>query len=266
MKEEEKELTPHLVFTITDEAGNFIRRLTTKAQKGINRITWDLRYQDVRPVRLKGNKFNPTSKNSSSFPVIPGRYFVSMDLVTNDKTENLVSNIEFNTEILNNTTIPAKDRKELENFQKKTFELARVVLGTQKYTQELRDKIELIKQAIYETPSQSDNMFTKASNLCDELDHILFLFNGEPAKASDEEIPPAEVSLNSRLGTLLYTNWRSTSNITENQKRAYKILFEKIPIVQKEIRRISDVEIKKLEQVMESNDAPWTPGRLPEVK
>ena len=182
-----------------------------------------------------------------------------------ETTKNIVSNIEFKTEVLNNRTLPAYDSKALESFQRKTFDLARVIWGTEEYVQELRNRMELIKQAIYETPSLNNEMFNKASVLCNELDHILFLFNGEPARASEEEVPPAEVSINSRLSTLLYTHWRSTSNITENQKLAYKILSENIPTIQKDILRISDVEIKNLEQEMENNNAPWTPGRMPKL-
>jgi photosystem II stability/assembly factor-like uncharacterized protein len=265
LQEEEKELQPHLVFVITDESGNFIRRLTTAAANGINRITWDLRYQNMRPVKVKDNKFDPTPKSNSSFPVIPGKYFVTMDLVAGGKSHNLVSKVEFKTEALNNTTIPANDRKELENFQRETFELARVIWGTEEFTQELRNRMEVIKQAIYETPVLNNEMFSKASSLCDELDNILFLFNGEPARASEEEVPPAAVSINNRLSTLLYTHWRSTSNITQNQKLAFKLLSEKIPTIQKEILRISEVEVKNLEQEMEDNNAPWTPGRMPKL-
>jgi hypothetical protein len=265
LQEEEKELKPHLVFVITDESGNFIRRLTTVAAKGINRITWDLRYQNMRPVKVKDNKFDPTPKSNSSFPVIPGKYFVTMDLVAGGKSHNLVSKVEFKTEALNNTTIPANDRKELENFQRETFELARVIWGTEEFTQELRNRMEVIKQAIYETPVLNNEMFSKASSLCDELDNILFLFNGEPARASEEEVPPAAVSINNRLSALLYTHWRSTSNITQNQKLAFKLLSEKIPTIQKEILRISEVEVKNLEQEMEDNNAPWTPGRMPKL-
>jgi photosystem II stability/assembly factor-like uncharacterized protein len=266
LMEEENELKPHLIFTITDEDGNFVRRMTTDAAKGVNRITWDLKYQNLRPVKVEDDKFNPTPKSSSSFPVVPGAYFVSLDLVSNGEVKNLVANTKFKTEVLNNTTIPSSDNKALEDFQRKTVELARVVWGTQKYAEDLNNRLELIKQAIYETPSTSIEMLATASKLNEEVDHILFLFKGEKARASEEEVPPANVSINSRLGTLLYTHWRSSSNITNNQETAYKILSEKTPIIQKELLRISEVEVKKLEDKMENHNAPWTPGRMPKLK
>lgn len=266
LTQENKELKPHLIFTITDDQGNFVRRMTAPASKGVNRITWDLRYQNLKPAKVKDGKFNPTPESSSSYPVIPGKYFVSMDMHINGEVENLVSKVEFTTETLNNTTLPASDKKVLEDFQRKTVELARVIWGTQNYAEELFKRLEVIKQATYDTPSKSLDMFNRASKLSDEVDLILFLFNGEKARASEEEIPPANVSINSRLGTLLYTHWRSTSGVTQNQKVANKILTEKIPEIQKELLRISEVELKKLEDEMESNNAPWTSGRMPKLR
>ncbi|PIQ08057.1 MAG: glycosyl hydrolase [Ignavibacteriales bacterium CG18_big_fil_WC_8_21_14_2_50_31_20] len=263
---EKNELKPHLIFTITDEEGNFVRRITTPAIKGVNRITWDLRYQNLSPTNIKDEKFDPTPKSTSSYPVIPGKYFVSMDLVANGKIKNLVPKCEFYTEALNNTTIPANDRGMLQQFQHKTIEIARVIWGTQEFAEALSKRLELVKQAVYATPTKSLEMFGLANQLSTRVDSILFLFNGEKPKASEEEVPPAEVSINSRLGTLLYTHWRSTSNVTKNQKIAYKILVELIPKIQNELEKICYVELKKLEDEMEKNNAPWTPGRMPKLK
>lgn len=263
---EKEELKPHLIFTITDHEGNFVRRITTPAKSGINRINWDLRYQNLSPAKINDGKFNPTPKASSSFPVIPGKYSVSIDISANGKISNLVSQTEFFTEALQNTTLPSKDKNELEVFQKNTFHLARVVWGTQKYAEDLNNRLELIKQATYDTPLNSLEIFNQINKISAKVDSILFLFNGEIAKASEEEIPPAEVTINSRLSTLLYTHWRSTSNITKNQKIAYKILTEKLPEIQAELIRISENGLKSIEEELENYNAPWTPGRMPKLK
>jgi hypothetical protein len=264
--EEEREIKPHLIFTITDSEGDFVRRITTLATKGVNKITWDLRYQSLSPTKVKDGKFNPVAKSGNSFPVIPGKYFVSMDLFANGKISNLVGQTEFKTETLNNTTLPAKNKSELEEFQRKTIHLARVIWGTQKYAEELQNHLEILKQTIYKTPTNSLKLFTEVSYLSEKVDSILFVFRGEKPKASEEEIPPATVSLNSRLGTLMYTHWKSTSNITQNQKTAYQILINRIPDIQKELLEISTIKIKSIEDEMEKNNAPWTPGRMPKLK
>ena len=263
---EERELKPHLIFTITDEEGNFIRKIVKPASKGVNRFWWDLKDQGTDPFILKDEKFNPEMKSKSGFPVLPGKYFVSFSLIHAGAVKELAKPVEFDVEVLNNSTLPAKDRNELVLFQKKTSQLSRVIQGTQKYAEELANRIEFIKQAIYQTPSAPAELSTRTNSLGERVSNILLNFNGQKAKASREEIPPSEVSINGRLSVLLYTHWRSTSGITGNQKKAYEILAKKLPPIQEELKFISEVELKNLEDEIEYHGAPWTPGRLPSFK
>ena len=266
LEKEQKELPPHLIFTITDKEGKFVRRLITPAKKGINRLTWDMRHQNLYPVKLKEGKFNPVAKIGSSYPAIPGKYFVSMDIYSNGGIQNLVPPQQFETEVLRNRTLPPANIDELKQFQQKSIDLARVVWGTQKYAENLKERLELVKQAIYATPAKSYDMFNKANILYDNVDEILFEFNGEKPKASVEEIPPTSVTIKSRLETLLYTNWRAITDITQNQKTAYDILTKRIRKIQKRLLEISENELKKLEAEMDEKNAPWTPGRMPVLK
>ncbi|VAX29418.1 hypothetical protein MNBD_IGNAVI01-539, partial [hydrothermal vent metagenome] len=260
---EKREIKPHLIFTITDESGNFIRKIIKQASKGIQRVTWDLKDQGTAPVTLKDNKFNPEMKTKGGFPVVPGKYFVSVSLYHNDEIKDLVEPVGFDVEVLNNTTLPAKNRKELAQFEQKTLQLSRVIQGTQKYAEELVKRIEFVKQAIYQTPSAPPELSTYANDLGNQVDDILFQFKGQKPKASAEEIPPSKVSINSRLSVLLYTHWRSTSGVTGNQKKAFNILMEEFPPIQEKLKQISEVELKGLEDEIELQGAPWTPGRLP---
>ena len=42
----------YLLFTIKDEDGNTVRKIKTDPKKGVNRITWDFRYNTFTPIRL----------------------------------------------------------------------------------------------------------------------------------------------------------------------------------------------------------------------
>ena len=263
---EERELKPHLIFTITDEAENFIRKIVKPASKGVNRLWWDLKDQGTDPISLKDDKFNPEMKSSSGFPVLPGKYSISLSLFHAGKVEELVKPVEFEVEVLNNSTLPAKDRNELASFQRRTSHISRVIQGTQKYAEDLAKRIEFVKQAIYQTPSVPAELSTQVNDMGQAVSDILIKFNGQKAKASREEIPPTEVSINSRLSVLLYTHWRSTSSITGNQKNAFDILTKEFPPIQDELKYIGEVELKKLEDEIEIHGAPWTPGRLPSLK
>jgi len=65
---------------------------------------------------------------------------------------------------------------------------------------------------------------------------------------------------------MLFTSMRTTTNLTKNQTVAYETLYDEIqPIIEK-IKKISEVDLKTLETEMEKIGAPWTPGRMPELK
>ncbi|MFA6978268.1 MAG: glycosyl hydrolase [Ignavibacteriaceae bacterium] len=266
LKAEESEKAPYLIFTFTDESGNVIRKLTKAAAAGVNRITWDLRYESTEPVTAKENKFNPTVKQNSALLVLPGKYKVSLSMVARGEERQLAGPIEFNAVPLGNTTIPTADRKELVAFQQKSYELARTVWGAQKLAQELQNKLEAIKQTLNNTPAASFILLKKADAVSTKLDEILFAFNGKPGKASAEEIPPQEVPLNWRLEKMIYAQTNSTSNVTKNQKVAYEVLHESLQPILQQLKQIDEVEVKAIENEMEKIGAPWTPGRIPEVK
>lgn len=263
LRKEKAELSPYLMFTIKDESGNVVRKITKPASKGIHRANWDLTYSGVQPVRVK-DKFNPTAPTMSGTMVLPGKYSVELEMVTRDGVKNLAGPVFFNTEVLRNTTLPAPDRKELVAFQKSANELARAMRGTERFISDLAKRVEYVKQAIINTPQADYNLLTEASNIAEELDDLLFLFNGEPAKASQEEVPPQHVPLNNRLSVLAYTHWRSTAPLTETEKTAYNTLAEEFPPVLEKAKSIYKEELLKLENKLENLGAPWTPGRIPE--
>ncbi len=265
LKAEKEEIEPYLIFTITDMQGNVIRKLNEKATKGINRIVWDLRYQSINPIKEE-DKFNPTAESHGSTPVMPGKYKVSFSMVTRDSIIQMDGPVEFNAVVLKNTTLPIPDRNELVAFQEKSNEMTRVVRGTEKFLNTFMKKVETMKQAIANTPEAPSELLIKADELSKKLVDINLKFERDSDFPSAEENPPSPVTFNERLSTLAYTHWRSTSNITQNEKNAYNILEEEFPPVLDNIKNLYNTDYKNLESELEKYNAPWTPDRLPEMK
>jgi len=151
-------------------------------------------------------------------------------------------------------------------FQKKATQLARTVMGTQKFAEELLKKTDFIRQAVNNFSTAPFELLDKANKVAKDLSDILFKFNGSLPPASREEIPPAEVPLIYRLETMIYTQYSSTSNVTKNQQVAYGVLFEEIQPVIEKLKQINDYDLKLIQDEMERLNIPWTPGRIPELK
>jgi hypothetical protein len=103
----------------------------------------------------------------------------------------------------------------------------------------------------------------KARALAVKLEELNFKMNGLPAKASGEEIPPAQIPINDRLGNITYTHMGSTSGITSTEKQGFEILKEEFPPVLDALKKIVENDIPNLEAELNKIGAPWTPGRLP---
>lgn len=270
---EEKEEKAHLIFTVYDEDNNVVRQLTATPSKSVKQINWDLRYSLPSTVSVSGS-FSPVASGGrggrgfrggggGGILVMPGKYKVGMSLWNDGVIKELVKPVEFICRRLDNSTLPANDYNENVEFARKVSRLAIAVNGSNRLIGELTSKVENIKQAIYSMPGIDEALMDKARVLGKELDELNFKMNGVSAKASSEEIPPAQVPLTTRLGNISSTHYGSTSAITATEKQDYEILAGEFPPVLDALKRIVEKDIPYLEGELNRRNAPWTPGRLP---
>lgn len=256
LRAEDEEVAPSLVFTVTDTAGNVIRKLTAPAKEGIQRITWDLRYTDLSPIR------NEEAGKGSSMLVLPGEYNVSLSKLADGTRTELFKLVKFNARVLNNTTLPADDRRALNSFQQKITRLQRAVLGTQQAVNDLKSRLGSIKTVLNVAPNASAEMKNEWRAVDERLKKILRSLNGDQAlsKRNDNQ-PPSIVG---RLMNMMWGQWSSTSTPSEMNKTEYDRIVQQFKPLLSELKNLIEVDVKKLESQLESIGAPWTPGRLPE--
>lgn len=268
LRAEDNEEPSYLIFTIEDMTGNVVSRLTRKAGKGINRITWNLSYQVPSPVNT--NQFNPLGRSGGggryrgggSFSVLPGTYMISLSKNVRGEITDLAGPVEFNVVPLNNTAIPVSDqrRKEIVEFQKKAAAFSVKVQGTLFAINEMVSSVESIRQVLFTTPGSDPELMNRATGLKKELDEVLLVFNGDRTISRRNENPPT--SLMNRVRNM---SSRSFNYLTQTSIDAYDIVQEEFAPVYAKVKKIStDLEI--LESDLEKADIPWTPGRFPEWK
>ena len=259
---EKSEVAPYLTVTITDDKGNIVRIIRKSPSKGTNRVNWDLRYQSTRYV--EADKYDPLSDNGSGVLAMPGKYKVSISMTAHDTTKQIAGPVEFNAVLLNNGTFQGGDRLAMFAFHEKVAELTRVMQGTEIYAEGLFKRVSSIMQSLNSTPGASADLQKQARDLQIQLDEILNRkFNRQSNRPSDEENPPAPVPLNTRLGKLTWITWGTTTEPTQTQKDAYKILEDEFPPVYNKVKLIGEQELPDLEKALENSGGPVTPGRLP---
>ena len=138
---------------------------------------------------------------------------------------------------MKNTSLPIAKREELTDFQRSVNDLSRTIQGTDVFLSSLIKRVENIKYAINITPSVPTELMDRAMKISSELKEIDLKFNRDSNKPSVEETPPSAPTFNERLSIISYTHYRSTSNITQNERRAYSALISEFPPVLDRIKK-----------------------------
>ncbi|MBL7960520.1 glycosyl hydrolase [bacterium] len=259
LREEDEEQAPYLIFTVTDESGNTIRRLTAPAKAGMNRIAWDLRYPNVTPIteKTETNKFY-------GMPVLPGKYKVTMSKNENGVITELFGPVEFTARPLNNTTLPAKDRAALVTFQRKVARLQQAVLAVNAASDDVTKRLSLIEKSALTAVGANKSLIEKVRQLKIQIAAIQRTMTGDKtlAKRNENQIPP----VTERLQYIIDGTWETTSDPTQTQLDAYRIAAEQFGPALAQLKTVIETDLKSIEDQLEKLNAPWTPGRLPDWK
>lgn len=261
---EDEQPAPHLLFTVTDENGNTVRRIKAPAKKGLNRIVWDFRTAPFGPIDLTPfDESNAFSSPDQGYMALPGTYKVSLSKFEDGVYTELVPPQTFKATTLNTATLPATDKKAVEDFSKKIAELSRVAAAASEYRAELVNKLRYIKQAVIETPNLPLDVSKNILTIEKRLNTVNRQLNGDAtlSRREFETVP----SINSRIGYVIGSLWNTTAAPTQTQLSSYQVAAKQFTPVYNELKAIAE-EVKKLENIMEKSGAPYTPGRMPDWK
>ena len=262
LKAEQEEPEAYLLFTITDEDGNVVRKIKSNAKKGVNRIVWDFRYTPFTPISLEPfEETYPGMEPDKGYMVVPGKYFVSLSKFEDGKFTELVAPKEFLCKSLNNTTLPAEDKLALDVFNKKVAELTRAISGTDAHRKELVEKLSYLKKAFLESAGTPDEIYEKIINIELDLKEFNRELNGDPLRARYEGASPTSVK--GRVDLITGALWNTTAAPTNTFIKSYDAAASKFDAILLSLKSIED-NIKQVENSLENYGAPYTPGRFPE--
>ncbi|MBT8378651.1 MAG: glycosyl hydrolase [Ignavibacteria bacterium] len=262
LESEMNEQDAYLLFTVTDEQGNVIRKLKTEGKKGVNRIVWDFRYTSFTPISLEPfDDSVPWVEADKGYMVVPGKYFVSLSKFKDGTFTELVQAKEFNCLTLNNTTLPSEDKSALDAFNKKVAELTRAVTGADAYRKELVDKLAYLKKAIMDGANVEANVFENILAIELDIKELNKKLNGDNLRRRYEGAVPSSVK--DRVNLITGALWSTTAAPTTTFIKSYDDAAGKFGEILNSLKLIDD-DIKQVEDELEKSGAQYTPGRFPE--
>ena len=259
---EDAQPEPYLLFTVSDESGNSVRRLKAPAKKGLNRITWDFREDATNAVSFTAfDETNVFSSGAKGIFALPGSYTVSLTKFEDGRFTELVPKQAFVTEALNMSALPAGDKKTVSDFGKKVAELKRAVDATNGYRNDLLNRLKFMKEAALQTAAVENVVITEIIRLENRLNESNAVLNGDGLLTKREFETTASVS--SRIGVIMQNLISTTSAINGAHLNSYALAGQQFAPVLAEVKAVGE-EVKRIENLLEQKGAPYTPGRVPE--
>ncbi|HSW53447.1 MAG TPA: hypothetical protein VLH59_00035 [Ignavibacteriaceae bacterium] len=262
LKSEMEEPEAYLLFTVTDETGNVIRKIKSDARKGVNRIVWNFRYTPPTPISLEPfDDTIPWVEADKGYMVVPGNYFVSLSKFQDGIFTELVPQKEFICKSLNIATLPAEDKLALDTFNKKVAELTRTITGADEFRKELSGKITYLKKAILDGAEVKVGAYNDVIRIESGLREVNRKLNGDPLRARYEGASPTSVK--GRVDLITGALWNTTAAPTNTFIKSYEAAAARVDEILNDLKSI-DYAINNVEAELEKSGAPYTPGRFPE--
>ncbi len=263
LERETREPAPAVMLTITDSAGNVVRRISAPTKAGFHRLAWDLRYPASNPARLTPIDLdaNPWDEGPRGPLALPGNYTATLEKWVDGKVTQLAEPVTVVTEVLGTASLPAPDRAKVLEFSNKVASLQRAVLGVVELSKETQRRLDALKIALNDTRAPTQALLTNARSIEAQLKDLDIALTGN--KLLDKYQEPLPTGVSERISNIVGSLWVSTVAPTGTQQRSYEIAATEFePLLQK-MRVIVQTDLSALETAAEALAAPWTPGRLP---
>lgn len=225
LRAEENEDKPSLIFTIYDERGNIVRKLTESLKKGYNTTTWDLSYLANRGVKVP-----------------PGTYKVAIDKNIEGVFSRLVEPQSFNVTSLPNALGIANYKANFE-FIKMVNDLNALVTSSNGKIDDMNTRLKSMKTILANMPVEANLLVGKIEAVQKEVDSVAKVIIGGFG---------AKNTVSSRLRYALYTTSSAQVDITGAQKEQFKIAKENFEVSAPKLDELFNNNVPNLEKEFES--------------
>lgn len=265
LRAESEEEPPALLFTISDEAGKVVRRLTAPATAGMQRVTWDLRHTPpsipAAPPQIPMGVTLPEgfTPGPQGPPVMPGKYTVTMAMRVNGVVTPMPGTQIFNVTVEGREKMTDGERQTLAAFQRQVSDLQRAVNGAVDVATATKTRIGFLRRAAAEAPVANQQFINQARQYDDEINRILNELRGG---RENTDIPPP--SIRSRINQVADTIRLSLTQPTQTQIAQFNLSSTEFQPVLARLKKLVETDLPAFEKSLEQAGAPLTPGRLPQ--
>lgn len=252
LEDEKHEVKPFLVFTIKDQQGNVVNRLTSPAKKGFQRVSWNLRFASKRSIRMETAEKDIGT--SSGYLVSPGTYSVTLSLQKQEKTVQLSDKQMFVVKPLRKGSLEEASIEERENYRREVLAVQRDLEITGSTLSEAVKRIAAMKQAYYRMDREVPQLLVRINELEEKLRQLNVDLNGYDTKA---EIGEKDLPTPRERFSVASSGLSTSYGPTELHRQSLKLCREELDPISESVKQASEQKIPELEKELSEAGAPW---------
>ncbi|ANM32147.1 glycosyl hydrolase [Acidobacteria bacterium Mor1] len=256
--EENVEEDPALLFTVTNSAGEVVRRLSAPAKAGFQRIAWDLRYPMTRPWTENPTR-NPWQSPYQAM-AMPGTYKVSLAKRVAGEITDLGMSETFEVKPLRDPALPGSPARDAVSFLRRVAELQRKAQGTGSTLREARRKVRAIRESLMNSTVSGTELDHEVRRIERALIDLGRTLSGD--RERDNFGDPGPVSISSRISVASMGTQYSLYGPTPTHRESAGIAERELTKLGTSLKQLLETDLPALERRLEAAGVPWTPGRL----
>jgi photosystem II stability/assembly factor-like uncharacterized protein len=277
LRAEEEEEGAQIAVTITDANGAFVRQLNSPAAAGMRRVEWDMRSSPLTVPAApaaggaaiggrggRGGGGGGFGGGGGGPYVLPGKYKVSISMISGGTTTKLAGPVDFNVVALDVQPLSPAERAAKEAFQKKAAKLSAAVNAALEIATTNDTDLATIKRALTATQGADASLLKTTEDLKKRNDKILLELRGDNfARTHEQQTTP---SISQRAGRVVQGTGSNTARPTKTLEDDYKYAAQAFAPVLAQLRQLVEVDLPKLDKSLDAAGVLHTPGRVPNWK
>ena len=256
---ERREPAPAVVLVVKDAAGNVVRRVEGKTDKGFNRVAWDLRRPATQAVGARTPRGDEDDDGPNGVLAPPGAYTVTLVKVVDGRAIELAGPVPFEVAPMRRGALSGADPKEATAFFEHAAAVQRTTTAATEAVAQARKRVDALREAVERSRTLPDGLDAELRAIDQELYAIEEALSGNRARATIEDGGPT--TINDRVRTAATASSWSTYGPTATQRRSLAIAEEELGPVRERLNALLGDKLPAFERQLEAAGAPWTPGR-----
>ncbi|NQZ43550.1 MAG: glycosyl hydrolase [Flavobacteriaceae bacterium] len=259
LQDEKNAEAPAIVLVIKDASGKVVNTIKGSANKGFNRVAWNLTHANRTGISLKAPR--PSDEEEffgSPYLATPGTYTVSVHQKVDGSLKELAGPQSFEVVPLRNGALPAKPTQEIDAFRAGFQAYQQDLMATNTTLNKASSLAKAMKRAFQQAENPSPSLYAKIHKANSDLQAISSIMNGNSAKNEVGERNPPSPSDGAFVG---YVALNNTYGPTGNHKKAFARAKSQLQEVKAQLRAMVNTTLPGLESELKAAGAPWIEGQ-----